>query len=679
MFRYRCPHCTKLLQAPELRAGKTTVCSKCSQPLTIPSDKSEWLNERGEPLLTSPTVVIRTLPSVAPDAEPESQAEPDTDVLGAIFLNATRSSDSTPSADLGFDVRTPGGLSAALHTLLGESESAVRSEPAPESKAESSAVPEPDPAPEPDPVAADESPESTKGQHHDEPNVPEPNEPVVQPELESPPLVARENEDVEPAVLPNRIESIPEPPRAPAAPARAFPRPSPPNVPEPHAPAAVATEPPIPSPRPGLPVPSRGTVRSAIGERPIGPQASVGSPDAGSNWGRNSQPSPPRPRRLVATTPVPPRRGDDDETVTFGDPLRLKSQMDIAAELTSALTSRMKPPPQPPRDLKPSTALWLLVTGVAVALLVLTLVTANQFSEIVLALGAGQIVVGYLWAVWLAARRDWRRGLACAVPPITLWYLTQRKYAKYRPLRFVATGAILATLAGIAGYVQPHTRSWAGVPEAAALPVPPVDIASQPKLVQLQYYRDRRSYDSLMQVLRTLSRTDPVYSEEAKNRTELVAELRALCDHRDSDVKVEAMAAYATWGGSDARRLCLEATRSTNQEERMMALRLLTRWKDPEVARAVASRIGRAGTETSRAQESLIDIGGPIAERAAIPLLRSDDQGVRLTVIELLGNEKVGGEDAVAALLDVAKTANDPGTRQPAASKAEQIQARLKK
>ena len=48
MFRYRCPHCRQVLQALEIRAGKTTICSKCSKPLTIPADPSEWLTDRGE-------------------------------------------------------------------------------------------------------------------------------------------------------------------------------------------------------------------------------------------------------------------------------------------------------------------------------------------------------------------------------------------------------------------------------------------------------------------------------------------------------------------------------------------------------------------------------------------------------------------------------------------------------
>src|SRR3954447_10350946 len=85
MFRYRCPHCSQVLQALEIRAGKTTVCSKCSRPLTIPADRSEWLNERGEPLIKSPTVLI---PAAPPElAGPATDPGHDADVLGAIFLD----------------------------------------------------------------------------------------------------------------------------------------------------------------------------------------------------------------------------------------------------------------------------------------------------------------------------------------------------------------------------------------------------------------------------------------------------------------------------------------------------------------------------------------------------------------------------------------------------------------
>jgi hypothetical protein len=276
----------------------------------------------------------------------------------------------------------------------------------------------------------------------------------------------------------------------------------------------------------------------------------------------------------------------------------------------------------------------------------------------------------------MAFSREWRRGLICAVVPI--WYLVQWKYARFRPLRFVASGAAVLGLAGLATYARPHTRAWAGVPDAFAVPPPVVEIGARPKLDQLKYYHEQRQYDSLIALLRTLTRTDPQYSDEAKNRVELAAEMRTLTRHADTGVKVEALTAYAAWGGADARELCLRALESANREERLTALRLLPRWKDESVARRIAERIGRGGMETTAAQDALAALGGPLAERAAIPLLRKDDQGVRLTAIEILGNDNVGGPEAVAALREVARTSPDPGTRQPAASKADQIQARLK-
>src|SRR6185437_2710989 len=91
MFRYRCPRCSVVLQALEIRAGKNTVCSKCSRPIVIPADKAQWVNEKGDPLLTSPTMVIPTgltppplLRPMAVDASSESSADADNDVLGAI-------------------------------------------------------------------------------------------------------------------------------------------------------------------------------------------------------------------------------------------------------------------------------------------------------------------------------------------------------------------------------------------------------------------------------------------------------------------------------------------------------------------------------------------------------------------------------------------------------------------
>ena len=68
MFRYRCPQCSQLLQALEMRAGKTTVCSKCSRPLTIPADRAEWLDEQGR-LLTTTAPASGVIPVNGPSSD----------------------------------------------------------------------------------------------------------------------------------------------------------------------------------------------------------------------------------------------------------------------------------------------------------------------------------------------------------------------------------------------------------------------------------------------------------------------------------------------------------------------------------------------------------------------------------------------------------------------------------
>jgi hypothetical protein len=377
----------------------------------------------------------------------------------------------------------------------------------------------------------------------------------------------------------------------------------------------------------------------------------------------------------VAATPAV-----DDDAVLLDEPLRLRTGLDITADLTSVLATRMKPPPKPRRDLRPTTALWILATGAALVLLGYSLATATDLSAWVFGIGAAELVIGYVWVTRVAFCREVRRGLLCAIPPLTLWYLGQWKYARFRPLRFAATGAALMGLAWLAPFAERHTRTWAGVPDPSVPPPQVVEVTARPKLDQLRYYQEQRQYDALIALLRTLARTDPQYSDESKNRVEIAAELRRLAtSHPDTGVKAEALTAYAAWGGADARELCLKALESPSREERLTALRLLPKWKDESVARRIAERIGRAGTESTAAQDALVALGGPLAERAAIPLLRKDDQGVRLTAIEILGNDNVGGPAALAALREAARTSPDPGTRQPAASKADQLEARLKK
>jgi hypothetical protein len=268
----------------------------------------------------------------------------------------------------------------------------------------------------------------------------------------------------------------------------------------------------------------------------------------------------------------------------------------------------------------------------------------------------------------------------CAVPPATLYFLGQAKYARLRPLRFVATGAVLIGLGVLLPTLAPTTRSWVGVrpQEKSVVESPP---GEGTKLEQLRSLRDRKAYDQLIELVRSLARTDEILSADARDREKLAAELRSLVNHPDTGVKVAALEAYARWGGPDARELCLAAL-GRSEEEKLVALRLLPQWKDsetaPAVAQAVAALIVRPGLVTNRAISALEEIGGPAAESAALSLLtRSDEQASRVIALNIL--EKVGGERAITILRGYAMTTLDQTIKSKTLETVEVIRARTGK
>jgi hypothetical protein len=393
--------------------------------------------------------------------------------------------------------------------------------------------------------------------------------------------------------------------------------------------------------------------------------------------------APPRPRPLPvpAVTPVPRRApapaAAQSANERYGEPVQLQTQADITAALTAALSSRMKPRARERRDLRPSTALWLLLTGLGLALALVALFLDTEYRAGVFAVAAAQVFAGYAWIVRLTSMRDTSRGWACAVPPLTFGYLAQYKYAKLRPLRFVVTGAVLAGLGFAVPALAPHLHGAFAKPEGPAAVEQPRPEARS-RLAQLKLYRESRSYDALLKLLEALAKADPYHAADRDDGPAIAAELKTLCDHQLTDVKVRAMAAYARWDPREARVVCLAAVRSTSSEEREWALRLLPQWKDNEVARAVQGLIGRPGSaESNRAKAALEEIGGPPAEQAALALLnRAEDQPTKLTALVIL--EKVGGPETARKLQAYAQGTDDPAVRARAHATIDAIEARAK-
>jgi hypothetical protein len=386
---------------------------------------------------------------------------------------------------------------------------------------------------------------------------------------------------------------------------------------------------------------------------------------------------------LTTKTPAklePVDSGKLSANIALSEPVHVQTQAEIAAALTEVLSHRMKPPRNPRRDLRLSTAGWLGLTGLGVAMLLVSLFTSADYVHAVIVVGIVEIAIGYGWIIWLTAHRDPKRGIVCAVPPLTFYFLGQWKYAKFRPLRFVASGIVLAGLALLCSSVNSTTRGWAKG-NSHNTSSTPVDPEKMSKLEKVRDYKKQRAYDKLIDLLRDLTKTDAQKSVDAQDGPELAIELKDLCYHPDTGVKVAAMAAYARWGGEDAREICLDATKSSSQEERMMAIQLLPQWKNTteaqQVASAIASLIGRPGLESTRAEAALVEVGGVVAERAALGLLlRSEDQTTRFMVLSIL--DKVGGNESITSLRSYADTCLDQDVKSKALDTIEIIKKRKK-
>ncbi len=57
MIRATCPHCERILEFPDDRAGMEVRCAACDQPLTVGGPEAEYVPEadsRFEPVLHPP-------------------------------------------------------------------------------------------------------------------------------------------------------------------------------------------------------------------------------------------------------------------------------------------------------------------------------------------------------------------------------------------------------------------------------------------------------------------------------------------------------------------------------------------------------------------------------------------------------------------------------------------------
>ncbi|MGL4424070.1 MAG: hypothetical protein ACRCZF_25670, partial [Gemmataceae bacterium] len=261
---------------------------------------------------------------------------------------------------------------------------------------------------------------------------------------------------------------------------------------------------------------------------------------------------------------------------------------DIAAELTAALTMRMKPPPEPPSDLKLSTGLWLTLSAVGLSLWAFSLVYSPHAIVYTALIGIVEIVIGYFWVAYIAGRRNPMQGAIALLPPINaIKMFRPTSIMGYRPARFAVTGVALLGLVAAAPLLRPFTQKLLGMDEATAPPVVFIDDSWATKL------RDQVAASNeipLQESLRELAEKNKDLRSvtSATDKANLVVELQKLLKNENPETRRFALSALVGWVDDAAKPDVLYAIQNGTERERRAAMKIASRWAEPAVAKLYA-------------------------------------------------------------------------------------------
>jgi hypothetical protein len=413
---------------------------------------------------------------------------------------------------------------------------------------------------------------------------------------------------------------------------------------------------------------------SPLGGLGAGPAAFVPAP---------APPTPaavPIPQRASLNTPTPLPK-DRDGVVVFQS--NTAESADIAAELTTHLTMRMKPPPEPPSDLRLTTGIWLLLTATGFSLWLRSMMSPergdneNYLLTAVKWIGAVEIVISYVWVAYLCGRRDTAKGLAALLPPVYLSHLINPPYLQgYRPLRFVIAGMVLLGLAFGGAAIRPYVHRV--IPPDEEVPFTPPSILATP-VSQLAAATKARNAKAILESLAELSSGKLTFAETPAETPQLIDMLKALARHDAADVRIAAVAAHKKWAGLEATKpLIVTVLRSKTSEdtERAAAFTMAREFKDLDVAKAVALHIGYRGfsNDSLLASDTLRAIGRPEAEAVLLELFTDEDLLIR-GLPSLLADPKIGSLKSVEVLRALAAATSSKLVREQATATADRIES----
>lgn len=306
-------------------------------------------------------------------------------------------------------------------------------------------------------------------------------------------------------------------------------------------------------------------------------------------------------------------------------------QVDVAAELSAAISMRMAPPPEPALDRNVALAGWGMGLILGLGTWVMGVFHSPAWFPFVALVGATMIAFGFLWRAYLSGRGSgWAAGVATLLPPVCLVQLLRPiGQHGHRPLAFVMTGLVLGALFAGGPTVSAKVDSMIGMKTQSSEAVASTPISPAMKL---------RVAKNKVTALTDLT----AKTATAEERTEMAGELTAMLKSDSAEARAAALTAMCEWAPGG---------------ELEPALAMLDKKADRDAAKKVLVKLGSS------------------AETKLRELLASKSEPMVLTACEVL--EQIGGEQSLDDLRKLADTASTRAVRVEAATAATTIAERL--
>lgn len=353
-------------------------------------------------------------------------------------------------------------------------------------------------------------------------------------------------------------------------------------------------------------------------------------------------------------------------------PVAAALSVELSTVIVSRLMTKLPPPPPPVYAIDWSGIVCLAVNIIALVMVITGFLGKPLGFRIAAGLGLWQFLLGWGWLIRKGFCRNRGCGGVTLFPPLALLLLLRSgPVLGLRPLGLMLCGGFFL----LAGWLGPEARRAVVPTVTEGFSPDSADKAAIPSRTVRHHASLQGRADSLamIQELEALAKSEADWS--ALERAAWVEQLRLLLGDQRPSVRAAALTALSRIAPTESREAVLKALRSQVASERSAALRAVRNCPDRELVEVVAERLGDRD-DGVLARETLLAIGGRLAEEALLSRLSTDRQLLLLELCDLLVH--VGGPDAVQALERMAETGPDLLIRSVAGHRARELSARLK-